>query len=242
MRPPPVPMLTRILLARLFIVAVGLALLSTLLVGCDDSDPAPKPSTSVNLMDPAVWEVGPIIKGENKSKGVPLHPVATPDGWAIDIPHPTPAAGHVHYITAPYGPLAGKSRITMRYRVELAEGAEIMPICCTDQPSYKGMLTPFFQRRGDNWTGSGEFETYRWWGTFATQTPIPAGEHEIVAPLDAKWTAVQVSSSETNPSGFAGALADTGRVGFCLGGGDSYCHGVYATGPARIVVTGFAVE
>ena len=50
------------------------------------------------------------------------------------------------------------------------------------------------------------------------------------------------SSARTNPAGFRAALAEADQVGFVLGGGDGFGHGVYATGPARLVVTEFRVE
>ena len=50
------------------------------------------------------------------------------------------------------------------------------------------------------------------------------------------------SSRESNPSDFKSAIDNAGRIGFVLGGGDGLGHGVFATGPARIVVTGFTVE
>jgi hypothetical protein len=53
---------------------------------------------------------------------------------------------------------------------------------------------------------------------------------------------VQSSSARTNPAAFRAALAEADQVGFVLGGGDGYGHGVFATGPARIVVTDFRVE
>lgn len=104
------------------------------------------------------------------------------------------------------------------------------------------MITPYFQRSGDNWSGRGRFEAYRWYATFATHAPIRPGTNEIVAPLDGLWTAVETSSARTNPAAFQAALARADQVGFVLGGGDGYGHGVFATGPARLIVTDFRVE
>jgi hypothetical protein len=50
------------------------------------------------------------------------------------------------------------------------------------------------------------------------------------------------SSARSNPSGFRDAILNADEVGFVLGGGDGYGHGVYATGRARLVVTEFRVE
>lgn len=185
----------------------------------------------------SAWEIGPIINGRNYSRGMPLRPAAGPGGaWHIDLPR---APGSVNYVTFPHGSLAGKKRIVMRYRIEAAPGVRIVPRTAPQQPS---MITLYFQRGGDNWSGRRQFETYRWYAKFARHSPIRPGEYQMVAPLNGNWTAVQSSSARNNPAAFRDALANAGRVGFVLGGGDGVGHGVYATGPARIVVTQFRVE
>lgn len=160
--------------------------------------------------------------------------------WVIDLPYPTNAAGSLHYVTMPTGPLAGKSKITLHYRIEADPGVQILPRLFPASPS---ILTLYFQRRGDDWTARGAYETYRWYASFASRMPVaPGGDQVIEARLDQNWTAILTSSRASNPAGFQGALDDTARVGFVLGGGDGLGHGVYATGPARIVVTSFSVE
>jgi hypothetical protein len=185
----------------------------------------------------SAWTIGPIIKGRNYSQGMPLHPSPGPrGGMQIDFPR---APGSVHYVTFRHGSLAGKSRIVMRYRVVADPGVRIVP---TTVPSSPSIITLYFQRRGDNWSGKGRHETYRWYATFASQSPISPGEHQMVAPLNGNWTAVQSSSARTNPDGFRAAIAEADQVGFVLGGGDGYGHGVHATGRARLIVTEFRVE
>lgn len=200
---------------------------------------APQASAAAAVAEPnpRAWTIGPVINGQNRSAGVPLHPNAGRNGsWYINLPGP---GGSVNYVTFPHGSLAGKSRIRMRYRIEAEPGARIV---AKTAPSSPGILTLYFQRRGDNWTGQRRFETYRWYATFASHTPIAPGEHEIVAPLNGNWTAIQASSARTNPAAFREALANADQVGFVLGGGDGYGHGVFATGRARLVVTDFRVE
>ena len=191
-----------------------------------------------NIMDPAGWEIGPIVNGENYSKGVPLHPRPHKDGWCIDIPHPNAEAGHVHYVTVPTNALAGKTKIALKYRFEMDEGVRLCPVHSPEAP---GLLTLYFQRKNDDFSGQGAGEIFRWYAGFATQPELHNGDYVAEAPLDSNWTAVLVSSRASNPDGFAAALADTGRVGFVLGGGDGLGHGVFATGPARLVVTSFEV-
>jgi hypothetical protein len=207
-----------------------------------DASAVAKPATRANPMDPSVWEIGPIIGTRNYSVGMPLSPSSHPNGgWYFDIPYPSAEAGHVHYVTFKHGPLSGKSRIVMRYRLEMANGFQLVPT--KEQPnSHPSVLTMYFQRRNDDWSGTGKYETYRWWATFAAVTPIQAGEYELSVPLDGKWTAVDTSSAVNNPRAFRDAIRDAERVGFTFGGGDGYGHGVYATGPARFVVTSFQVQ
>ena len=204
-----------------------------MLSACSDATPASAAVPS----DASAWTIGPIIRGRNYSQGVPLHPMPRRGGgWHIDLPR---APGSVHYVTFRHGPLTGKSRIVLRYRLEMAPGVRL--VAASDGKS-GSMITPYFQRGGDNWSGRGRFETYRWYATFATHTPIRPGSNVIVAPLDGPWTAVETSSARTNPAGFRAALAGADQVGFVLGGGDGYGHGVFATGPARLIVTDFRVE
>jgi hypothetical protein len=203
-----------------------------LLGACGDSAVA-----SAAPSDPAAWTIGPIIRGRNYSQGVPLHPTARRGGlFHIDLPR---APGSVHYVTFSHGPLLGKRRIVMRYRVEADPGVRLLAASDGRSPA---MITLYFQRSGDRWSGRGRFEAYRWYATFATRTPVLPGSYEMVAPLDARWTAVETSSAFSNPAAFRAALAEADQVGFVLGGGDGYGHGAFATGRARLVVTHFRVE
>lgn len=192
--------------------------------------------STASAMNPNAWVIGPMIRGRSYSRGMPLHPSPGPGrAWHIDLPQ---APGSVHAVTFRHGSLAGKRRIVMRYRIEAAPGVQILS---RTAPVGTGLITPYFQRAGDNWSARGRYEAYRWYGTFATKQAVP-GEHVIIAPLNGNWTAVERSSALTNPAGFADAVANADQVGFVLGGGAGYGKGVYATGPARLVITDFRVE
>jgi len=213
----------------------GLLVLALLALGCGGNGSAAP--AAVQPMNPGSWTIGPIIRGRNYSVEMPLRPSAGPGpAWHIVLPQ---APGSVHYVTFPHGSLAGKKRILLRYRVETGPGVRIVP---TTVPALPSIITLYFQRRGDNWSGRRQFEADRWYATFASHSPIRPGEHMMVAPLDGNWTAVQTSSARTNSEAFRAALADADQVGFVLGGGDGYGHGVHATGRARLIVTDFRVE
>lgn len=224
------------MIERTFLLRLAAAITLALVAGGSHAQPAAR--TANHAAEAGKWTIGPIIRGRNYSVRMPLHP--TPrrgGGFAIDLPR---APGSVHYVTFRHGPLTGKTRIVMRYRVEAEPGARIV---ASSQPGYPGMITPYFQRAGDSWSGKGRFEAYRWYATFATKTPIEPGEHRIVAPLNADWTAVETSRARARPAPYRAALAEAERVGFVLGGGDGYGHGVHVEGGgARLVVTEFRVE
>ncbi len=220
-------------------VKASLLALAIALSACGSNHkPKPVPPPPTSGQSASDWTIGPIVNGANVSVGLPLNPTPTPDGWAIDVPFPNPAAGHLHGVTFHSAPLTGKSALRLRYRVEMDEGTAIYP---KDAPGSPSMLTLFLQRRGDNWGARGEYEAFRWFAVFATHLPITAGEHEMTVPLSGNWTAVLTSSALTNPAAFAATLADIDKVGIVFGGGPAVAHGVYSTGPARIIVTGFEV-
>ena len=207
-----------------------------LLAACGDGAGA-RTDGAAAAPDPRAWVIGPVIRGRNYSVDMPLHPSPGRGGtWHIDLPQ---APGSAHYMTFAHGSLAGKRRIVLRYRVEADPGVRIVP---TTAPRSPAIITLYFQRRGDDWSARGRFETYRWYATFASHSPIVPGEHEMVAPLDGNWTAVMTSSARTEPAAFREALVHADQVGFVLGGGDGYGHGVHATGRARLIVTDFRVE
>jgi hypothetical protein len=192
-----------------------------------------------NIMDPTAWEVGPNMNGTNPSVYPSLHPTPCPEGWLLDIPQPTADAGHVHYLRVPTAPLTGKTKMTLRFRLEMDAATKLVPVHFPGSPS---LLTLYFDRKGDDWSATGGYEAYRWFASFRTQQDLKPGEYVVEARFDENWTAVLRSSRENNPEGFQAALNEAGHVGFVLGGGDGLGHGVYATGPARLVVTYFGVE
>ena len=198
---------------------------------------ASRPATARDHATASTWTIGPIIAGRNYSRGMPLRPTRrAAGGWQVDLP---PAPRSIHYVTFRHGSLAGKRRIVMRYRIEADPGVRIVP---RTAPALPSMITLYVQRRGDDWSGRDQYEAYRWFASFATQSPITPGDHVLIAPLTGNWSAVQSSTARTNPAAFRAALADAGEVGFVLGGGVGLGLGVSATGRARLIVTSFRVE
>ena len=216
---------------RTRLVATSLALLAGLA--------AALPAVTAAAQSAGAWEIGPTVRGRNMSVGMPAAPTPQRSGWSFDFPNPHPRAGHVHYVTAPTGPLDGKSRIVVRFRIDAAPGVRLAP---RESPQSPATLTLYFQRRGDNWSARGRYEHYRLYAAHAHRVELSPGEHEISLPLDGRsWKSVQSATGADAPAQFADALANAERVGFVFGGGLSAGHGVYATGPARFHLLSFRI-
>lgn len=197
--------------------------------GDKHSPPAHPPASgyTASMMNPADVEIGPVISGKNRSKGLPIHPTPSDlGGWQMPLgPEYEP-----HYVSFPHGSLEGKSRIEMRYAIE--GGGDIIGVGCQGI----GTLTVFFQAQGDDWNTDGK----RWWATFAS-LPLGEGEYWINAALDSNWTSVFKMSASANPQQFQGALRSAARVGFTFGNCEGYGHGVRATQPGTFRLISFNV-
>lgn len=185
------------------------------------------------------WQIGPIIRSRNYSVGMPLYPVQNGQGWHFDFPNPSVDAGHVHYLTYNHGPLSGKRSIILRYRIDAAPGVRFI---AREYPELPATISLYFQRRGDNWSGRGKYEAFRWYSPNETLVSITPGEHTLKIDLDdPRWISVWGHHAATNPAAFRQAVNDTERVGFVFGSREGRGHGVYATGPARFTVLKFEV-
>ena len=193
--------------------------------------------TSPASAQPAhVWEIGPINRGRNYSVGMPLTPAPAGYGWYFDFPYPDEAAGHVHYVTFQPGPLIGKSKIVVRYRVDAAWGARFVSRGAPGQPA---TVSLYLQRLGDNWSGRGPYEYFRWFAPMEGIQQIAPGVHEMTVSLrGANWTSVQ---GRPNRAAFEDALAETDRVGLLFGSLSVRGHGVYSTTPARFTLISFRI-
>jgi hypothetical protein len=100
----------------------------------------------------------------------------------------------------------------------------------------------FLQRRGDDWSGAGAREFYRWWSVGHVE--LTEGERELAARLAPdQWFSVfgkrgdQFGAAEQ----FTAAIADLEAVGLTFGGTFAG-HGVLAVeGPARFTLMGYQI-
>ena len=183
------------------------------------------------------WEIGPVIRGKNYSRGMPLRPENGRLGPSFVIPGPSAAAGHVHYVTILTRPLAGAHDITLTYRIDAAPGTRFVP---QESPQLRATLSLYFQRAGDGWTV--RQPDWRWYAPTNRVVPLTPGTHTVTIGLDEDWIAMTGPSARANPRGFEEAVADTQRVGFVFGSDGARGHGVYATAPARFTILDFQVR
>lgn len=197
-------------------------------------------ASSLAAQNAADWEIGPDVRGRNYSVGMPLQPEpARRGGWSFDFPYPNAGVGHVHAVTFDPGPLTNASKIVIRYRVDADRRVQFAPQETPDQPA---VVSLYFQRRGDNWSGRRQFEFYRWYAPPASVQQIEPGVYEMsVSFNDPNWGSVQGQRVQANPAAFEAALAQTGRVGIAFGSSGLRSHGVYSTGRAKFTLLEFRI-
>lgn len=184
-----------------------------------------------------MWEIGPVIRGKNYSYRMPLRPEPSRAGPSFEIPSPSAADGHVHYVTVPTRPLAGARRITLTFRIDAAPGTRFVP---QESPELPAILSLYFQRAGDGWTR--RQPDWRWYAPNDRVVRLRPGTHTVSVGLDEDWIAMTGPGAHANPRGFRAALEETARVGFVFGSPAARGHGVYATAPARFTILDFRVE
>lgn len=184
------------------------------------------------------WEIGPMVRGENYSIGMPAHPRPGPKGSLI-VDFPVEGAGQVDALTTSLGPLAGARQVTLRYRVDAAPGTRFIP---DEAHNETATVSLYFQRTGDNWSARGRFASYRWYAPSQAVVPLAPGVHKITVQFSDNWTNVYGKPKDAVGAEFADAMKNTDRIGLAFGSLSMRSHGVYATGPARFTLLGMDIE
>lgn len=178
------------------------------------------------------------------SPGMPSTPSASDNGWQFAFP----TSNGVGYLTTSQRPPTASRSISASISMETTGSpffeyrTEASNTC--DRPA---AVRLFFQRRGDNLSGQGAYEFYRWWSNpIAYQ--LGAGAVTLTGDLTnpSQWTSVMgKDGSGDNEAAFRAALGDLDDVGFTFGGGCFFGHGVYVTpgtGQAIFKATQYVVE
>ena len=162
------------------------------------------------------------------SPGMPATPSPSDNGWQFAFP----GSNGVHYLTTGQRPPTASQSITASIAIETTGSpffeyhTEAANTC--DSPA---AVRLFFQRRGDDMSGDGAFEFYRWWSN-PVAYQLGSGLISLTGDLTdaSQWTSVfGQSGAGANETAFRAALADLGAVGFTFGGGCFFGHGVYVT-------------
>lgn len=160
------------------------------------------------------------------SPGMPKAPIVQGSGWHFDFP--TTPSSHVHYVQdfRPPAMLVGQT-MTVRFRIEGA--ARFIP---QESPAQKATVSLLIQRKGDDWSAKGKYQSYRWYS--GEQVTLAQGEYALSVPLTAEsWGDVYGGH---DARAFADAIADCENVGLVFGSAGGRGHGVYATSAARFTL------
>lgn len=178
------------------------------------------------------WEIGPNVRGRNYSVGMPAQPSQGPGG-SVAFDFPVQGRGQVDALTTRVGPLADARSITLRYRITAAPGTRFI---ADEAPAETATISLYFQRAGDNWSGRGHYQSYRWYSPAHAVVPLTPGEHTVAVRFDERWTDVHGAASSDLAEPFQDALNHTEMLGIAFGSSSLRSHGVYATGPARFTL------
>ena len=224
-----------VLMVKVILPILGLPLL----VACNESEsPASAQRSSIVPMDAHAWVI-------LYSPGMPAHPSPQETGgWFFDFPS---APGSVHYVTAAVDMTASKS-VSARIAVTTSgtptfEYALDANNTCIIPAHVRFLL----QEKGDDLTGAGGKQYYRWWSINAAYE-LASGSTTLTAQISdlSQWLSVfgeRADASAAARAGFKQAMSNLGAVGFSFGGGCFYGHGVRASGGgAGFAVTGYSVE
>ena len=194
-----------------------------LLASCTSPSPAPPPLKGT-LGPGAAWSV---TQGTN--------PRAISGGSFVMA-----SSGHDDYVEAGVsGALALGGSYSLTYTISGDNPAWIVPApgaCTPVVPQLRLLL----HQAGDNWSGAGAFETYRWYST--TAVPLALGTRTVVVGLAlGNWT--DVLGQQTDAAGFAAAFGSIGSLGFVFGGGCFAGHGVaVSSGTATFSIGGATID
>src|SRR6266849_6775845 len=129
------------------------------------------------------------------SPGMPAHPVAVAGGWYFDFPAPRCGGADVcsvHYVTTPVKmSVTTSAQITAIFQVT-SSGTPIFnyqlnPNNTCDYPAHARL---YLQRTGDDLSGQGDYEFYRWFSSEGAYRLAAGSEQLSVALTPGQWTSV----------------------------------------------------
>jgi hypothetical protein len=214
------------------------------LAGCNDNPPPRGVSMNANA-----WRIGPIIDGQDYSVGMPLHPTTEGAGWRFDFPNSCDRQPDcsVHYVTTGAGGLkpTPSQSVTAKFTITASSDAVFNCQIIKNNPEGYDPNDPpetnlFLQHTGDDWSGVGPAEFYRYFA-YPERMKLGPGTYTVSVPLTPdKWISVTGKPADAK---MADTLVNLGAVGLVFGGCGYAGHGVQiAQGSARFVLSAFSIK
>lgn len=177
------------------------------------------------------WHIGPVVRGVNLSRGMPEKPYPDPQGgWSINFPD---SSGEVHAVVNHSPPsLVGAREVRLHYSVV---GGGFTPSEFTTRDA---LVTFGIQRKGDNWSGTGKYASYRWYSKQVVR--LEPGINTLSVPLNAAAMS-NVNGQSSDVSGLASTISDLDNLSVLFGHSSGRGHGVYATEPSSFTLHGVEV-
>jgi hypothetical protein len=209
------------------------------------SDPSLSPSAPSQVsLSAEAWNI-------QYSPGMAAHPTAVAEGWYFDFPAPSCGGADVcsvHYVSTPV-----RMSVTPSGQVNA-----VFQVTTTGTPVFNYRLNPdntcdypahgrfYLQRTGDDLSGRGKYEFYRWFSNNVAYE-LAAGSANLTAALTPdQWTSVFGKRGDYDSAakiGFVQALQNLANVGFVFGGGCYYGHGVNVSGgTARFTLRQYSIK
>lgn len=185
-------------------------------------------STTSGTVLPSGWSI-------TNSVGMPQQMTPASDGsYFFDFP--SQGQGSVHYVVKPAGSLQVGQLVTMQFNV--SGSGTVTPVQGTT-----AQVSLFMQRAGDNLSGAGAYQQYRYWHS---AVPLVNGDGSISAALNPdQWTDVFGESGSAHETGFRDCVAQAEMIGMTFGdpGAGAAGHGCYVSnGNARFTLKSFTVQ
>jgi len=143
-----------------------------------------------------------------------------------------PPQDGVHYVVR-----SGAARSSIGMTFTISGNGTIVPT----QGNPPALVRLYFQRAGDDMSGAGQYEFYRWWSTDSIE--LKAGDFTLAVPLTPeRWSSVYGKHGDVVPAQFQAAVGGMQTLGFTFGG-EFAGHGDYVTnGSARFTLTSFTAQ
>lgn len=183
------------------------------------------------------FNTGPLAKKEEgwiieHSEGTPKRPTVNGAGWFVDIP--LIGQGFIGSIKW-YDEPALRVGSTIRLHGRIVGSGKVI---AREYPDRQATATLIVQRKDDQETGRGQYETYRQYS--AKMIPLVEG------PFDMTVTLAHDQFGGVMGSHDAEAFAETMKEALCLqigmGSAGGRAHSVHADGPVRFYLDGITVS